>query len=269
MITRATKPLLGLALLAACDGGGAGDLSVQIYGEEFIEAGIPADVFADGWSVTFDNFLISVGEVAVAEASADAALDEPRFQIFDLAADSSGAGFAVASATVAAGAYDDTRYIVAPSATAVAGNVKAGPHELMTTKGYSVYVKGEATRGDERVTFAWGFTTRTVYEACQSKAVVDPATPAEVQLTIHGDHLFYDDLFSEEPSVRFDLIAQADADADGIVTAEELAAVDIRALENYQVGSTDITDLWRFVEHLTTTLGHIDGEGHCEAERES
>ena len=93
--------------------------------------------------------------------------------------------------------------------------------------------------------------------------------PAVVQLTIHGDHLLYDDLFSETPNVAFTLIADADADNDGEVSRAELEAVDLRPLPNYQVGSTDIVDLWHFIEHLTTTLGHIDGEGHCKATRVS
>lgn len=270
MISRITKAACCLALFTACDaGGGEGELAVQIYGEEFIEEGIPADEFADGWAVTFDSFLISVGEVGVAEAGATAAIDEPKFQIFDLAVASSGAGQQVAAATVPGGAYDDTRYFVAPSADAVAGNASAADVALMNDGGYSVYVAGSATKDGATKTFAWGFTTRTRYEACESKAVVDPAAPASVQLTIHGDHLFYDDLFSETPSVRFDLIADADADADGAITQAELQAVDLRPLDNYQVGSTDIIDLWRFIEYLTSTLGHIDGEGHCESALES
>jgi len=48
-----------------------------------------------------------------------------------------------------------------------------------------------------------------------------------------------------------------------------LLAVDLRPLANYQVGSADIVDLWHFIEQQTTTVGHIDGEGHCEAARES
>ena len=52
------------------------------------------------------------------------------------------------------------------------------------------------------------------------------------------------------------------------VSQAELEAVDIRPLANYQVGSTDIMDLWHFIEHQTTTIGHIDGEGHCETIRE-
>lgn len=264
-----TRALVGLALLAACDSGVEGELSVQIYGEEFIEAGIPADVFADGWSVTFDSFLISVGQVAVAEAGAAAAVEEPRFQIFDLAVDSSGAGQVVAKGTVPGGAYDETRYVVAPGADAVAGNASAEDVARMVDGGFSVYIAGAARKGDRTLNFAWGFATHTNYDPCASKAVVDAGAPAAVQLTIHGDHLFYDDLFSETPSVRFELIAGADTDGDGDITRAELEAVDIRPLANYQVGSTDIVDLWSFIAHLTSTLGHIDGEGHCESERES
>jgi hypothetical protein len=268
MNSRMTRALLGLASLAACSGGGEGELKVQIYGEEYIEAGIPADEFADGWAITFDSFLISVGAVAVAASGAGPAVEETRFQIFDVAADSGGVGQTVAAGAVPTGAYDDTRYIVAPSSDAVAGNASADDVARMTDGGLSVYVAGSATKGDEVKTFAWGFTGRTRYEACESEAVVKAATQASVQLTIHGDHLFYDDLFSETPSVRFDLIAAADGDGDGDITQAELAAVDIRPLANYQVGSTGITNLWDFVEYLTSTLGHIDGEGHCDSERE-
>ena len=69
--------------------------------------------------------------------------------------------------------------------------------------------------------------------------------------------------------MRFDLIAAADGDGDGDITQAELEAVDLRPLENYQVGSTGITDLWKFVFDLPSTLGHIDCEGHCESELES
>ena len=136
MNSRMTRALLGLASLAACSGGGGGEgeLKVQIYGEEYIEAGIPADEFADGWAITFDSFLISVGEVAVAASGAGPAVEETRFQIFDVAADSGGVGQTVAAGVVPTGAYDDTRYIVAPSSGAgalglpgLAGSLNGAP----------------------------------------------------------------------------------------------------------------------------------------------
>jgi len=48
-----------------------------------------------------------------------------------------------------------------------------------------------------------------------------------------------------------------------LVTAAELAEYDITALEHYNVGSLDIDSLWDYIVHMTTNLGHIDGEGHC------
>jgi hypothetical protein len=76
------------------------------------------------------------------------------------------------------------------------------------------------------------FATATTYTACESLAVVEQGAAATIQLTIHGDHLFHDDLFAAEPNVTFETLAAADADADGEVTPAELAAFDIRALPN-------------------------------------
>jgi hypothetical protein len=258
---------LGLAAGACGDNiGGSlpGTLDIQIYGEAFIEEGIPADVFADGWSLRFDSFLVSVGEVSATAAGADTpALEDDTYRIFDLAQSSGGEGFLVLSGRVPGGAYDDIAYRIAGSSEAVAGNAAAADVALMNERGYAIYIEGQATRGDESRTFAWGFTTATTYRHCRSVASVDGGGASSV-LTIHADHLFYDDLVSEEPSVRFDAMAGADGDGDGDIAPDELSAVDITGFERYQVGSFDVTDLWNFVDHQTSTVGHIDGEGHCE-----
>ncbi len=267
-VQRTLGALLPAVLLAACDTA-EGALEVRVYGEAYIEEGIPAEVFVDGWSVEFDRFLVVVGEVAVAEKGASPGLREAGFQVFDLSQASEGAGQSVAQGRVPLGRYDDTSFVIAPAADAVAGNASAADLELMREGGFSVYVAGTASKGEQRLDFAWGFATRTEYSACESLADLAGGHPEAVQLTIHGDHLFYDDLFSEAPNVSFALVASADGDGDGEVTQAELQAVDLGPLENYQVGSTGITDLWHFIEHQTTTLGHIDGEGHCQATRES
>jgi hypothetical protein len=269
-----TSRLVAAALLAlalSLSGAGCGDnlrdtsgsLDIRIYGEPFIEEGIPADVFADGWSVRFDSFLVSVGEVTAGSAGDDApALEDATYRIFDLARPSAGDGFTVLSAEVPGGAYDDVGFRLRGGSSAVAGNAGAEDVAFMNERGYSMYVEGVATRGDEMRTFAWGFTTATTYRSCQSVAVVAGA-PARSVLTIHADHLFYDDLVSEEPAVRFDAVAGADADGDGDITSAELAAVDITGFERYQVGSFEVEDLWTFIDHQASTVGHIDGEGHC------
>lgn len=274
-----TKPLRTIALafvscLAACggdDGGEPGTLTVAIYGEELIEEGIPADVFVDGWSVEFDRFLVRVGEVSAAAGQDDSAIDEPGYRVFDLARPSGGAGFEVISAEVPGGAYDHISYRIAGGAEASAGNASADDVTLMTDGGLAVYAEGTARKGEVEKRFAWPFSSPTRYSHCAGTAVID-GDAARTVLTIHADHLFYDDLVSSEPGVAFDLIAAADdeGDGDGEITPDELAAVDITGEDRYQVGNqTEVEDLWAFIDAQTATLGHIDGEGHCdEAVRE-
>ncbi|WAS99431.1 hypothetical protein [Nannocystis punicea] len=249
--------LLPLLLACACTAAAERTYEASVYGEEFIEEGIPAAIFSDGWSVSFDKFLVSVGDITVADQPLG---DEGAYWIFDLAQASDGAGFPIAEGTIAA---EDAHagYVLGPGVDPVAGNATADDVALMKQGGHSIYVEGTATRGGEELTFIWGFNTRTRYSDCELVGSTD------VQLTIHADHLFYDDLFSENPKVAFDLIAASD-DGDGELTADDLRQVDITTQERYQVGDlTNVTDLWSFVEQLTATLGHINGEGHCVALR--
>lgn len=245
------------------DDGGTGTLKVELWGEEFIEEGIGADEFADGWSVTFDRFLINLGNVRVAREGRDPAIDEPAFRVFDLAATTG--PLVIAQAVVPAGDYGHAAYTIAPvTAAATSGNATQADIVRMAAAGWSILVEGTATKGERAVSFQWGVSTTTTYDPCHSEGAVADGGEAVVQITIHGDHLFYDSAVSDEPSLRFQDLANADADQDGQVTQAEMAAYGILALEHYGVGSLDIDNLWEYVSHMTTTLGHIDGEGHCE-----
>ena len=253
--------LFGL-ILAGCSEPRS-SLVVSVYGEEYIEQQIPAEDVIDGWTITFDRFLISVGSVLVEEVG-----DSQTWLVFDLAKNSAGEGHrAFGFEQVPVGRYDVVHYRVAPpSAEAVqSGNATAADTARMVAERASVIAEGKATRDGVEKSFSWIFDTDTRYEDCASTAEVTEESPGRVELTIHADHLFYDDLVSEEPNVAFDLIAQSDADDDGVITEAELRAVDLRTQTRYQTGSTGITDLWNFIRQQTTTLGHIDGEGHCHA----
>ena len=54
-------------LLAAC--GTPGPWATEIYGEDFLEQGIPAEAFDDGCSASFDTFLVSVTERALLDGA--------------------------------------------------------------------------------------------------------------------------------------------------------------------------------------------------------
>jgi hypothetical protein len=241
MTHRITALLVALGASACSAEQGEGTLRVVAYGEDFIEAGIPADAFVDGWAVTFTRFEIALAEVSAAGVSGGGE------QRVDVTTPTGGDGRLVTELAVPSGTVGELAYAIAPDGS-----------------GSSIVVEGTATRETQTVSFAWTFATDTLYSPCHTEAEVPADGEATATITIHGDHLFYDDLVSADPFVAFDLVASADTDGDGAVTEAELRAVDINMLERYQVGDHDVEDLWSFIEQLTTTLGHIDGEGHCE-----
>lgn len=210
---------------------GEGEVEVRAWGEDFIEVGIPADALADGWAITFDRFEVELREVSIAGAS----LDDP--DPIELTEPSEGRGQRVGSASASEGDHDDLAFTIA-----------------------RVRVEGSASKADQTKTFAWEFDQPVRYDTCEANTRVPEGGVGEVQITVHADHLFYDSIVSESPALRFDPIAAADLDADGEVTPAELAATDIGA---YDPGNLPIDDLWAFLAAQATTMGHVDGEGHC------
>jgi hypothetical protein len=259
IISHHSLSLIGLGLLlGACDPGPA-RLRVAAYGEPFIENGIPADVFVDGWQVDFDRYLVALSEV-----EADGQVLDGAF-VVDLTQPSQGAGHELGALTLPAGGRPVIGYRIAPVAEATAVSATDEDVAWLIERGASIWMEGRAVKDGRMVSFAWELETDTGYLGCESTAELVGGRDARSRLTIHADHLFLDDLDSEEPNVAFDLIASADRNQDGEVTVNELWETDISSQARYQVGSRDeIIDLWSFMLVLAENLGHIDGEGHCE-----
>lgn len=238
-------------------------LTTRVWGEDFIEQGIPAAEFVDGYAANFTKFLVVISDVTVASGDQPPVTNAPTEKVWDLAL----AGpFVVNTQTVALADFNSTSYVIAPSASSVSGNASVEDVQFMNDNGYSIYVQGTASNGVVSKSFSWGFNTDTLYRECESTGTWLSDTEMEIQLTIHGDHLFYDDAVSETPELRFNDIALADSDANGEVSAEELLNYDIESLTFYDVGNLPIYNLWDFIAHMTRTLGHIDGEGHCHTD---
>lgn len=238
------------------------EMAVEVWGETFIESGIPEDKFADGWAITFDRFLINLADISVAMDGEEAAISDTSTKIWDL---TKTGPHQILSEEIPVGEYTHSAYRISPATDkSETGNAEDDDVDEMISGGYSVLIEGSATKDDETMTFSWGFETDTVYDPCNSIGHLTADEKGTVQITIHGDHLFYDDAVSEEPSLRFEDIALADEDDDGEVTLDELAAYETTPLDHYGVGSFDIDNMKDYIAHMTSTLGHIDGEEHCE-----
>lgn len=228
----------GALLSSACSANGSADqetgtLEVRAYGEAFIEDGIGADEVSDGWRIEFERFEVRVQDIVV--AGVELADPDP----VDVSASSGGEGHELGSETVPVGSYTEPSFTL--------GRVE---------------IDGSVQRGEATKTFHWTFEAPTRYARCETRTRVFADDTATFQITIHADHLFYDSLVAEEPELSFGAFADADADADGEITRSELEATDIGA---FDPGNEDISDLWAWLVAQHRTLGHVDGEGHCEA----
>lgn len=268
-------PLFALHLAACGSDVGEGDVEFTVWGEEYIEEGIPEAEFEDGFSVRYDEFLIVLGDVEVAGGDGGAQTIEVA-RLYDLT--KPGPHTMGTLKGLREGAHREVSYRnpAADGDTERHSSATNAQLEAMRDGDLRLSVSGTAQSPDgTEFTFAWDFAGTIEHGDCvdvrggqeTQGIVVGDGTTEEHQLTIHGDHLFYDDLASPDALLRFAALARADSNADGEVTLEELDEVRLAALSSddgtYGVGAFDIDDLGAFVRAATYTVGHFDGEGHC------
>lgn len=235
-----TTHRIGLAVLvllaAACESDdsndGVGTLEISAYGEPFIEQGIPVEAMSDGWAVEFTSFEVDVS--AVSFGGETLAAVEP----VELALATGSEGQVIGALSLGPGTYLD------------------GSYELSEMR-----VVGTATKEDQSIRFAWVFDTAQVYSNCEANPTVVESGVESFEITIHADHLFFDSLVSEDPVMGFQAFADADADADGTLTRAELESASIGA---FDPGNIDVEDLWQWLQAQAATVGHVNGEGHCQ-----
>ncbi|AKT37544.1 hypothetical protein [Chondromyces crocatus] len=271
---------MALAAVVACttgcgssDEGGKGNVSFSTWGEGFIEEGIPAEEFADGWQATFDKFLVVLRNVTVADSEGNTGGEMTGSILVDHKV--AGVKPVVSFNGLEAKAWNRVSFEIGPvDADTELVSASEADKALMLDAGASVHVAGQVQKGQEIKRFAWTFTTATAYTACRGEkdgketegVLVTNGGTDNVELTIHGDHLFYDDLQSDGAVLRFDALAAADVDGDDAISLKELAMVSLSDIQTgrYGTGSfSHIDNLESFVTALSRNLGHFRGEGEC------
>lgn len=277
------KKVASLAFVTAFVGcssstsGGLGSVQFTTTGGDFIEKEIPALAVEDGWTIAYDRFLVTFADIEVAERiGVPPLVSMPGSKLFNQKVQ--GDKSIVTFPSIPVNLYAHTSYRIAPAVqdTELGPGITSDDKAFMVNNGYAVYLEAHATSATGVKTFKWGFSLDTLYDRCRGEVsgkdldgvVVTNGGTDTVQLTIHGDHLFYDDLQSKDAKIRFQNIADADADGNGDVTLEELAKVELATIpaENgpYGTGSAaNVNDLRAFVEALSRTMGHFRGDGQC------
>ena len=275
-----------LAALAAltiggCGGdepAGTGSVKFTTWGEEYIEQQIPGADFEDGWTIHYSKFLVVIGGIKIADDADVVGAELKTTKLVNHV--SPGVKEITTFKDLEAKAWTKVSYEIRPAAedTEVAEGATADDLAMMKKNKYSVYVEAEATKDAVKKSYKWGFGLPTAYTDCKGDkdgketfgVIVTNGGTDDVQLTIHGDHLYYDDLQATNAKRRFNAIAASDKDMDNVVTQDELTAVKLVGIDAkdgaYGTGAAgDVNDLGAFTRALSRTVGHYRGEGECFA----
>ena len=274
--------------------------SVQVFVEpedtipEGLEPGVGDENVKDGWAVRYDRYLITIGNVRASRSDAPGeSLVEPSVYVLDLKNAPAG-GYVIASfADAQAVRWDKLGWDIPnakPGAKALPPTSNADL-EMMTTKGYSLYVEGTLTKADGQsctpgatpaacvaatsVRFAWGVQAGVSFDDCANEEGVPGfAVPAggtvQVKPTVHGDHWFFSNLTSgAEVTERLaQWVADCDLDHDGETTLDELTSVraaDVFPRPPYDLSGSlsPITTAFDYLLNQSRTLGDYNGDGEC------
>lgn len=293
-MTRFLLPLLLVFTAVACsseDDAGTGDVALRISGGASLTEGFPftegsvTHAFADGWTLTFDQYVFVLeavelgsggwsGSLAVDMASAGAqGVALPTIE--GLPAERIDVGFTFGAATEATEAGD---------------GVDAATLDRLKAEGLSALVAGRATKDGRTVTFEFGLDAPARYSRCNNGVdntrgmVVERNKATGAFVFIHAIHLFWDRI-GTDAKLRFEPFAAVAGDDDH-VTFDELKTQDLNALADAEgnrlldeagdplffhddVGnlSLDETTLADFFAEQVRLAVHFNGLGLCTYSR--
>lgn len=232
MTHAAGRCLLGALLLLGClpveTRPEPGALRVAVRGNEALADGIP--LTADGWSIGYDRFVITIGHSWLAGDECDVYSDADYSRIVD-AQRSEPQKLSLL--------YGDGRCGLAFALTApnedslvTAGVSEAEKAFMLTSVGNGIPMRaaGRAIAGDRQKSFSWYFRRYTGYYCglegeVDRRFVLNEQRDASATIVLRGEALFELDREREPGVLRFEPFAAADdvfGDGDGEITEEEL-----------------------------------------------
>jgi hypothetical protein len=150
----------------------------------------------------------------------------------------------------------------------------------MRNLGASTWIKGSASKGGVTKTFDWAFTHAVSHEGCRTTVGgrqvlgvdVGADAVAEVAIVFRARTLFEDGIGTLKPSLRFDPIADADTNGDGVIASNELSALTLAAVRTkygfYATGGYGaLTTLRDYLDAQSQRLPAFQGAGSCNPRR--
>ena len=260
---------------------------VNVMAARSLIEGIPASSTADGWSIAFDRFLLSIGHASLDGDACTTYSEDHYGRILDMRRpEPQRVGI-----VYGLGQCDFGFRVSNPSGDSLLGNGVTeqdktrmrtpGPDAYANMRGISLELAGRAVRGGVIKTFAWSFRQRIFYRECAAGPDAGGARglalhgneAVAVNIVVDGEALFQVGLDAATAKLYFDHFAEADdqyGDKDGAVTLDELASVplaDIASMaESIDAGVG--TNTWKTLEDyvylgLVPRLARFQGDGTC------
>jgi hypothetical protein len=254
-------------LLASGCGAAEGEVSVAVWGEERVSAGYEGTE-TDGWTIRFSSWITSVGEVALLDPqSGDSVAEDPQVWAVELVGRAE--PVSLHAVETPEGRWDVRFSLAPPGATWVGPDTDPAPVANMAQRGAVHRVAGTAVREGLEKRFDWYFDGAVTANLCRNGVddtvglSVSPGGTSDLQVTLHADHLLWDQLGTEEANLRFQALADADLNADGEVDEEELRA---RSTQDagYETSGLDLPDLWSYLRFSLAQSVHLNGDGLCQ-----
>lgn len=220
-------------------------MNVTVTGDAPLLGGSRTTTTADGWTLGYDRFLLSIGNAGFVETSSCADYYEAGYR---RVLDPTLPGSQKLSVVYALGHCDFGFRVAGPDTNAVLGQGVSsaelafmgtpGSDPYSTNRGISVYAQGSATKNGVTKTFAWAFRQAIVYSRCAdtdggSGLDLGSGQTVGVDLRVRGESLFLDHVETSRATLRFDPIASADdryGNGDGMVALSELGAVPLSTI---------------------------------------
>ena len=251
---------------------------------EGLAPGADPEQVKDGWKVTYDRFLISVGDLRARRSDTGEETGAPDRFVLDLK-NAPTSGYVLAELKgLPAARYDKFGFSL-PNAKAGAklmAPTTQADVDFMVKDGLNVYFEGSVEKGAEKYTFKWGFKAGTSFADCatedgQPGFAVPAGGTVQVKPTIHGDHWFFTNVTegAEVTERRAEWIKTCDKDGNKDVTLAELKTCDIAtAMPQKPNGPYDLTSVkdqdgdgkitaFDYVDSQARTLGDFQGDGEC------
>jgi hypothetical protein len=275
-------------LLAGCSLGPTGDVRIDLEAEDTISRGLASgtseeDVI-DGWSVTYTQFIATIGDVRIARSATSTMQHRPTRTVVDLRS-LPASGFPLASfASLEVARWDVLDFTTPPASVDAVRDASVSPADLdeMIAGGCTFLIAGVLTDASETsVAFHLCIPADTGYGPCStpdgmSGIAVVPSATTPAHITIHGDHLWFDSFPSGAEAIverRAQWMVDCDHDHDGHVTEAELRATPaarvLTTTHHYDLAGAPTVDghgiqtAWDFVRAQMSTVGHFQGEGEC------